>query len=68
MFLFPANEQEILEIIQNLEYKSSSGDDYISNLTIKSASTIIAPYLTGLKNKSKNQGVFPDQLKNAKVM
>ena len=68
MFLFPANEQEILEIIQNLENKSSSGDDYISNLIIKSASTIIAPYLTGLVNKSMNQGVFPDKLKNAKVI
>ena len=62
MFLFPANEQEILEIIQNLENKSSSGDDYISNLIIKSASTIIASYLTGLVNKSMNQGVFPDKL------
>ena len=68
MFLFPANDQEILEIIQNLENKSSSGDDYISNLIIKSASTIIAPYLTGLVNKSMNQGVFPDKLKNAKVI
>ena len=68
MFLFPANDQEILDIIQNLENKSSSGDDYISNLIIKSASKIIAPYLTGLVNKSMNQGVFPDKLKNAKVI
>ena len=30
MYLIPATEQEILEIIQNLENKSSSVDDYIS--------------------------------------
>ena len=60
MHLFPATEQEILEIIRNLENKSSSGDDYISNLIIKTAGAIIAPYLTCLINKSMNQGVFPD--------
>ena len=68
MYLVPATEQEILEIIQNLENKSSSGDDYISNLIIKTASTIIAPYLTYLINKSMNQGVFPDKLKKAKAI
>ena len=67
MYLFPATEQEILEVIQNLETKSSSGDDYISNLMIKTASTSIAPYLTWLINKSLNQGVFPDKLKKSKA-
>ena len=67
MYLVPATEQDILDI-QNLENKSSSGDDYISNLIIKTASTIIAPYLTYLINKSMNQGVFPDKLKKAKVI
>ena len=68
MYLFPTTEQEILEIIQNLENKSSSGDDYISNLIVKSANTVIAPYLTCLINKSMDQGVFPDKLKKAKVI
>ena len=68
MYLVPATEQEILEIIQNLENKSSSGDDYISNLIIKTACTTIASYLTYLINKSMNQGVFPDTLKKAKVI
>ena len=68
MYLVPATEQEILEFIQNLENKYSSGDVYMSNLIIKTASTIIAPYLTYLINKSMNQGVFPDKLKKAKVI
>ena len=68
MYLFAATEQEVLEIIENLENKCSSGDDYVSNLIIKSAGTIITPYLTCLINKSMNQGVFPDKLKKAKVI
>ena len=68
MYLFPATVQEILEIIQILENKFSSGDDYISNLIINTANTIIAPYLNCLINRFMNQGVFPDKLKNAKVI
>ena len=67
MFLYDVSESEIKSIIDNLDNKSS-GDDYISNLIIKASSDAVIPYLTYLVNLSFQNGVFPEELRKAKVL
>ena len=62
------NEGEIIKIINNLPSKSSSGKDQISTNLLKQIKHCITPSLTLLINQMLNTGIFPDNLKIAKVI
>ena len=68
MYLKPITSDEVREIIDNLDNKFSSGDDDISNVILKLSSNVTVPYLTQIINKSFEAGIFPDDLKKAKVI
>ena len=55
------------KIIKNLKSKSSTGYDNISNKLIKHARAILVKPLTLLTNQIIHTGVFPRQLKIARV-
>lgn len=59
-------ENEIIEIINNL-HNSSPGNDEIPIKIIKEVSIIIAPALLHLCNSSFLTGIFPDDLRIAKI-
>ena len=68
LFLYKASNIEISKIIDQLDNKSSSGDDNISNLVVKRSKIEIVPILIFLINKSFRDGVFPEALKKAEVL
>ena len=68
MFLRKVSMAELLEILISFENKSSSGDDNVNMINVKKSSSVITPYLELLINCSFAQGVFPSDLKQAKVI
>ena len=66
MFLYPTNEEEITKIRTNLRV-SSPGWDEISAKVIINAADILSEPLTFLYNLSLQSGIFPSELKIAKV-
>ena len=62
------SEKEIIEIIDSLKPKSSYGTDGISNKLLKFIKYEIAKPLTLIINQSFQTGIFPNQLKIAKVI
>ena len=62
------NVNEISKIISNLKNTSSTGIDNISTKTLKEINNIISPLLTILINECLDSGVFPDSLKNSKII
>src|SRR5271169_4676433 len=60
------NVQEVTKLINSLPCKSSSVD-FIHTALIKSSVTIFAPLITKLANLSFLQGIFPAELKSAKI-
>ena len=68
VFLYPVTECEVQKIIDNLDNKSSSGDDNINNILVKLSAPATIPYLASLINNSFIQGIFSDRLKRAKVI
>ena len=65
MFLSVITENEIEKIIDNLENKSSSGDDLINNIIVKASKKEVVKVLTYLINRSFDEGAFPNLLKKA---
>ena len=68
MYLKPITPDEVREIFDHVDNKYSSGDDDISNILIKISSSITILYLTQIINKSFKAGIFPDELKKAKLI
>ena len=62
------NENDVSEIINNLQKKSSCGIDGLNSIVIKSCSKSLLKPLTLIINQSLNTGIFPDKLKIAKVI
>jgi hypothetical protein len=62
------SESTILEIINGLQNKSSAGCDGISNKIIKFAKHAIVKPLTIIINQCFQTGLFPDNLKESKVI
>lgn len=60
-------EVEILKIINNLKTKAAPGEDGIKSGMIKKIKYIITPYLVQMINKNMKEGVFPEELKTAKI-
>ena len=64
----PVEIKEVNKIISQLDSKSSSGYDSISNILIKSIAEIISKPLTVIINQCLKISIFPNQLKKAKVV
>ena len=68
LFFTPANENEVLKLINSLPNKTSAGFDGISNIVLKGiADTIKAP-LSIIFNKSLVEGCFPEKMKIAEIV
>lgn len=67
-YLTPTSELEVISVINKLKPKSSYGYDEISAKMIKDNSNSIAAPLTYIVNLSFKTGIFPDDLKRAKVI
>lgn len=60
-------ENDVLEIIDSLQAKSSHGYDFLSTKLLKRIKELIVPPLTIIINQSLTSGIFPDNLKIAKI-
>ena len=56
-----------MKIINELQPKNSNGHDEISNKLLKKLSPILIQSLTLIINQSITTGIFPDELKIAKI-
>ena len=63
----PVSETEVIDIINSLPNKSSSAEDEISNILVKTAESVFTKYVTSLTNVSFYEGSFASELKKAKV-
>lgn len=68
IFFTPVNKYEIIEVVNNLQNKKTSGHDSINMFIIKSSITAICDPLVHIINTSFMTGVVPSQLKIAKVI
>ena len=68
VYLYPTSPQEIFTLINNLNLNKASGYDDISPFILKTAATIIHLPFSILLNHCMSFGVFPNQLKIAKVV
>ena len=68
MFLFHTSESEIMKIIKTLKNTNSTGYDNFSTRFIKLSSSILAPALAKVFNLAIDTGIYPSNLKIAKVI
>ena len=68
MFLFHTSESEITKIIKSLKNTNSTGYDNFSTKFIKLSYQILAPALSKIFNLAINAGIYPSNLKIAKVI
>ena len=68
MWLYQTNCNEIIEVINDLKEKSSSGIDDISTILIKEIKSLTCKHLVYLINTSFKVGKFPSKLKRAKIV
>ena len=67
IFLSPTTEVEIRNIIHDLKNTGNSGPRDLPSKVIKHCDIELSPILVYLNNESISDGVFPDQLKIARV-
>ena len=68
MFIFKTSEAEILKTINSLKNTNSTGYDDFSTKFVKLSASLIAPDLAKIFNLSISTGIYPDNLKIAKVI
>ena len=68
IFFSPTTKYEVTDIVTSLNNKQSAGPDDISNFILKGIISSIADPLSHIFNKSILSGIFPKQLKIAKVI
>ena len=68
IFLSPTTREEILTLINGLDSKKSCGHDDIPVRTLKLSKYLLAPLQSNVINESICDGVFPENLKIAKVV
>ena len=68
LFMFPTNEAEILHTTTNLKASTSEGFDNISTQIIKQTMKEVATPLTHIINLSLYHGIFPNDMKLAKII
>jgi hypothetical protein len=67
LFLVPVTEEEVLQVTSKLKTKTSAGYDEIPDMIVKQCIQFIKKPLTFIFNLSLSSGIFPDQMKIAKV-
>ena len=67
MFKFEVTEKEISDLINSIDNKNSSDDNFISNVIAKTFNRELSPLLAALVNQSLKQGKFPSNWLHAKV-
>ena len=68
IFLNPVDSQEVNSIINKLKPKTSSGKDNVSSKLLKFVSPCIIDILAHIINISLTNGIFPNEMKTAKVI
>ena len=68
IFFIPVDEIEVIDIVNNLKAKKSSGCDGISLFLLKQIIHEIAAPLTHIFNLSLTTGIFPSKMKVAKII
>ena len=68
MWLYETNCNEILQIIEDLKEKLSSGVDDISTILIRKTGFLICKHFVHLVNKYFKDGKFPSILKQTKIV
>jgi len=68
MFLIPVTENEVEKVAKGLKNKSSPGIDEIPDCVVKQCIIQLNKPLINIYNASLESGIFPDQLKIAKVV
>ena len=68
MFLTPAKDKELLDILQSLDKKKSAGIDDIVPKVVSECAILISRPLLHIINLSFAQGYFPTQLKISKTI
>ena len=68
IFMKPIIENEIIKLVGKFDKNKSTGHDGIGNLLVKRVANEIARPLSAIFNISLTSGIFPDQLKVAKVI
>ena len=66
-YFTPVDEDLVLTLITNLQNKTSSGIDNISNKLLKQIKHIIVQPLTLIINQSLTSGIYPDKFKISKI-
>ena len=67
IFIDPVNEDEVTQLINGLKHSSAGWDNLSSSVMKRTYMAFISP-LTHVFNLSLSQGVFPSELKVAKVI
>jgi hypothetical protein len=68
MFLFPVKENKVEKVAKGLKNKFSAGIDEIPDYVVKQCIKLPKKPLANIYNASLESGIFPDQLKIAKVV
>jgi hypothetical protein len=68
MFLFLVKESEVKKVTKVLKNKLSAGIDEIPDYVVKQCIQLLKKPLANIYNASLESGIFPDQLKIAKVV
>ena len=68
MYMYPVTEKEVSEIVSGCKSKTSYGHDEISMTTVKHVIKQIVRPLTYIFNRSLITGIFPNDMKTAKVI
>ena len=68
MYMYPVTEKEVSEIVSGCKSKTSYGHDEISMKTVKHVIKQIVRPLTYIFNRSLITGIFPNDMKTAKVI
>jgi len=68
IFLEPVDESEIIKIIKGFKSSKSAGYDHITMEDIKNACIYITHPLVNIINQSLHNGIFPNNLKIARVV
>jgi hypothetical protein len=68
MFLLPVTESKVQKVAKGLQNKLSAGIDEIPDYVVKQCTKLLKKPLANIYNASLESGIFPDQLKIAKVV
>jgi len=67
MFVYPVTEDKLNQVVTKLKDKSTTSFDQIPEFLVKECIQYIKKPLIFKFNVSRNQGIFPDLMKIAKI-